>query len=188
MRIRNLLAVLFIAWVLVRAAADERPPASTGLTETLEKRLVQLDVAVEGDPAAIRAITAEDFAFYVGEHEVQGLIVDRLCVDGPATTAVTRVEGATASLPEPPAPRPRATFVFYFDQTHLTLSGREFALVTARELINRLVVEGSQASIVSSAKRLETFVAMTGDREKLLAGLERLRKDPRHMESYAQTE
>lgn len=189
--IRNLIAVLLIAWVLVRAAADERPPASTGLTETLEKRLVQLDVAVEGDLTAIRAITAEDFAFYVGEHAVQGLIVDHLCLDVPTTTAVTRVEGATERLPPTPAPqasRPRATFVFFFDQTHLTLSGREFALVTARDLINRLVVEGSQASIVSSAKRLETFVAMTGDREKLLAGLEKLRTDPRHVESYAQTE
>jgi hypothetical protein len=190
MRVEKLLAVTIVVWAMAGAAADQ-PPKPTALTEKVEKRLVQLDVAVEGDPSTIRAITAKDLALYVGEHEVQGLIVDPLCADEPPPARPAEKDHAAEIPPSVAAPqvtRPRATFVLFFDQTHLTLAGREFALITARELINRLVVEGTRASIVSSARRLETFVAMTGDREKLLAGLETLRNDPRHIESYAETE
>jgi hypothetical protein len=160
------------------------------LTETVEKRLVQLDIAVEGDPAAIRAITAKDFVLYVGEREVQGLIVDHLCGDEPASEPETKdaqpVEGPAGAAPK--ITRPRATFVFYFDQPHLTMAGREFSLETTRELIIRLVVEGTRASIVSNGRRLETVVPLTADREKLLAGLEKVRNNPKQFESYAMTE
>jgi hypothetical protein len=198
-RIPKLVVAALLAWVAVRATADDTPaappanppPRPTGLTETVEKRLVQLDVAVEGDPAAIRAITAKDFALYVGEREVQGLIVDRLCGDEPAPN-VSTTDDQVAPSPQPsvvpPVPRSRATFVFYFDQPHLTMAGRELSLETTRDLISRLVVNGAQASIVSSGRRLETIVPMTGDRKRLLAGLERLRNDPRQFESYAMTE
>ena len=67
----------------VGLAVAERP-TPTGLEEKVEKRLVQFDVAVEGDPDAIRAITAKDVALYVGVHEIQGLIVDPFCGDSPA--------------------------------------------------------------------------------------------------------
>ena len=43
-------------------------------------------------------------------------------------------------------------------------------------------------SIVSNAKRLETIVPLTEDREKLLAGLERLRNDPSQWDSYSDGE
>jgi hypothetical protein len=195
----KLLAVAVIACLAARPApgaapadrsADE-PPKSAALTETLEKRLVQLDVAVEGDRDAIRGITAQDFVLYVGEHEVAGLIVDRLCGDGPPPATPTLSDRP----PEIPAPgiaptitRPRATYVFFFDQPHLTMAGRSLSLDTTADLIKRLVVEGSRASIVSSAKRLETIVPLTGERGTLLAGLERLRTDLRQWDSYSETE
>ena len=198
-RVPKLVVAAFIAWVAVRAtAADgpaapraDQPPKPTGLNETVEKRLVQLDVGVEGDRDAIRGITAKDFVFYVGEHEVQGLIVDHLCGDerppGPA-----KPDDRSADKPKtvavPPITRPRATFVFFFDQPHLTQAGRALSLETARDLITRLVVDGTRASIVSSSKRLETIVPLTEDRAKLVAGLERLRGDPRQWESYSETE
>jgi hypothetical protein len=194
MRVRNLVAAAFVAWAAVHAARGDGPvappvdqhPKPTGLTESVEKRLVQLDVAVEGDREAIRAITAKDFALYVGEHEVQGLIVDRLCGDvlppvtpGPSDRSAETPEARSV----PPITRPRATYVFVFDQPHLTMAGRALSLETAGELIKRLVVEGSRASIVSNAKRLETIVPLTGDRGTLLAGLERLRTDLRQWDS-----
>jgi len=198
-RIRKVVGAAFLAWAAVRAAAGDGPPAPpadqppkpTSLTETVEKRLVQLDVAVEGDPAAIRAITAKDFALYVGEHEIQGLIVDHLCGDEPPPAAPSKEADAAETPPPvvaPPVPRPRATFVFYFDQPHLTMAGRDLSLETTRDLINRLVVEGTQASIVSSARRLQTVVPLTADRETLLAGLEKLRNDPKQFDAYAMTE
>jgi hypothetical protein len=154
------------------------------MTETVEKRLVQLDVAVEGDREAIRGITAKDFALYVGEHEVSELIVDRLCGDAPTPAGSPTPE----DVPPQQTTRPGATFVFFFDQPHLTTAGRTLSLETSRDLINRLVVNGARASIVSNAKRLETIVPVTGDREKLLVGLERIRKDPRIWDSYSDTE
>jgi hypothetical protein len=183
MRVRKLLAVTILFWAMARAAPDQAPK-STGLAETVEKRLVQLDVAVEGDRDAIRGITAKDFALYVGEHEIQGLIVDRLCGDAPAPPETPNREEA----PTAQATRTRPTFAFFFDQPHLTTMGRSLSLETAKGLINRLIVNGARASIVSNAKRLETIVALTGDRDKLLAGLERLRDDPKQWDSYSETE
>ena len=88
----------------------------------------------------------------------------------------------------PTITRPRATYVFFFDQPHLTMAGRGLSLDTTADLIKRLVVEGSRASIVSSAKRLETIVPLTGERGTLLAGLERLRTDLRQWDSYSRDE
>jgi hypothetical protein len=197
-RLWNLLTIGFLAWAAVWATADDgstaspskQPPKPTSLIETVEKRLVQLDVGVEGDPEAIRAITAKDFALYVGEHEVSGLIVDHLCGEAPSPEpeAKDAPPGEAPPIVVPKVIRPRATFIFFFDQNHLTMAGRTLSLATSRDLINRLVVDGSRASIVSNADRVETIVAMTGDREKLLAGLERVRNDPRQWESYAETE
>ena len=182
MRIPNLVAGAFLAWVAVWAA--DEPPKPTALTEKVEKRLVQLDVAVEGPRDAIQGITAKDFALYVGEHEVQGLIVDRLCGDAPTPPE----SPAPEQPPTPQISRPRATFTFFFDQPHLTMEGRSRSLETSRDLINRLIVNGARASIVSNAKRLQTIVPLTGDREKLLAGVDRLRDDPRLWDSYSDTE
>jgi hypothetical protein len=198
-RPRRLLVAAFVAWLASRAAIAERSaapkadqsPKPTTLTESVEKRLVQLDVAVEGDRDAIRAIKAEDFALYVGTHEVTGLIVDPLC-DEPSAPEPAAEAAPSAATPQPKvAPqvtRPRATFIFFFDQPHLTQAGREFSLATTKDLINRLVVDGGRASIVSNARSLQTIVPMTGDREKLLAGLVRLRGDLRQWDSYATTE
>jgi hypothetical protein len=194
----KLAVAAFLALAAVWAAADDGPappaanpsPKPTRLTETVEKRLVQIDVAVEGDPAAIHAITAKDFVLYVGEREVRGLIVDHLCGDSPAGEPESKDtqpnEGPSSVASK--TNRPRATFIFYFDQTHLTTLGRGGSLETARVLIDRLVVDGSKASIVSSASRLETIVPMTGDRRKLQAGLETLRTNLSQVDSYAATE
>ncbi len=190
MRIPRLVTAALLAGVAVWAA--DPPPKPTGLAETVEKRLVQLDVGVEGDRDAIRGITAKDFVLYVLEHEVQGLIVDRLCGDEPpppvSGTEDDRITESPQTAVAPQVLRPHATFVFFFDQPHLTMAGRALSIETARDLIKRLVVGGSRASIVSSARRLETIVPLTGDVEKLQAGLEKLRADLRQWDSYAATE
>ena len=159
-------------------------PTPTGLEEKLEKRLVQFDVAVEGDPDAIRAITAKDVAVYVGEHEIQGLIVDPFCGDSPTPTPSLAQPKAPAEQPA----RRRATFILFFDQPHLTLPGRTRSLEVSRELIARLVVNGARASIVSSGKRLEAIVPLTDNPELLFEGLERLRRNVDQLESYADGE
>ena len=198
-RVRKLIAAAVIAWVALGATVAaapakpgaDQPPTPTTLTESVEKRLVQLDVGVEGDRDAIRGITAKDFVLYVSEHEVQGLIVDPLCGETPPPESVTEpVRTAESPQPKvvPQVTRPGATFIFFFDQPHLTQAGRLLSIETTRDLINRLIVVGSRASIVSNAKSLQTIVPLTGDREKLLVGLEKLRADLRQWDSYAVTE
>jgi hypothetical protein len=68
------------------------------------------------------------------------------------------------------------------------MMGRGNGLDTAKELIDRLIVDGARATIVSSAKGVETVVPMTDDREKLRAGVDKLRADVRQWDSYAATE
>ncbi len=182
MRTGKAITGVLIAWAAVWGAKEK--PDATSLTETLEKRLVQLDVSVEGDRDAIRAVSAKDFALYVGEHEIRGLIVDRLCGESPAPPGSPR----QAEAPVAQIARPRATFVFFFDQPHLTMAGRAQSLETSQDLINRLIVNGARASLVSNAKRLETIVPMTADRQRLLDGLERLRNDSKQWDSYSETE
>jgi VWFA-related protein len=180
--IRAIVFSTFVAWAAGRAAEEQ--PTPTGLTEKVEKRLVQLDVAVEGDRDAILRLTAKDIAVYAGVDEVTGLIVDPLCGDstGPAPSPTQQEAPAVQSA------RPRVTFILFFDQPHLTLLGRTRSLETARELITQLLVDGAQASIVSNGKRLETIVPLTDNPERLLEGLERLRSSLAQLEAYADGE
>ena len=70
---RCLAAAMMVFFALPPTGAvspADQPPTPTGLTEKVEKRLVQVDVAVEGDRDAILAITAKDVTLYAGEHEV----------------------------------------------------------------------------------------------------------------------
>ena len=190
MTIRVARVVVAVAGFFAEAAGNQ-PPKPATLLESVETRLVQLDVAVEGDRDAIRAIKAEDFVLYVGTHEVTGLIVDPLCGDTSSHESSTEPAPTEHSAQPNVArdvTRQRATFIFFFDQPHLTQAGRMLSLETTKDLINRLVVDGSRASLVSNARSLQTIVPMTGDREKLLAGLVRLRADLKQWDSYAETE
>ena len=66
--------------------------------------------------------------------------------------------------------------------------GRARGIEMAGELIDRLVVGGAKASIVSSATSMQMLVSPTDDRARLHAGLDAMRKDPRAFDSYAMTE
>lgn len=150
--------------------AVESPVAST-LEEKVESRLVQIDVPVDGTPEVVGSLTAQDFSLTVGGKAIAEFSVDRLCDDGqPGDGGFSR------------------SFLFFFDQPHLTQYGRANALDMARELVNRLVVRGARAAIVSSADKLKTVVPLTGDRALLLQGLDRLREDSTQWDSYAQQE
>lgn len=148
------LAVFVLCLPLVSADGPakpraDQPPTPTALAETVETRVVQLDVRVEGDPEAIRGLNAEDFVLHVDAHEVQGLIVDRLCgATSPPDSGTTSVPPSEGSEPKvvPQVTRPRATFIFFFDQPHLTLLGRTRSLETLRRPLT------SDASLISRSR------------------------------------
>jgi hypothetical protein len=124
----------------------------------------------------------EDFFFLVGHTRVEDFSADRVCNSWPEGAGEPRPDESRS--PEMSAP----SFLFFFDQMHLTKSGRANALDVARDLVNRLVTHGARAAIVSSASRLETFVPLTDDRSRLLQGLDRLRDDPTQQDTNAQFE
>jgi len=163
---------------------DARPaaPVASKLEEKLETELVQLDVSIDGDPKVVRSLRPEDFSLTVGGRDILAFTADRLCAEAPAAGR----EGDLGESAQAGAPAP--SFVFYFDQPHLTTFGRTNALEIARDLIERLVVNGARAAIVSGAAKLETVVPLTGDRLRLQQGLDRLRGDVTQWDRYAATE
>ncbi len=152
------------------------PPADIGFLERAAIRLAQVDVTVRGDAETIDSLEAGDFLVSVLGHRVEGLALDRIC-------APSR-RGDPAA---PGAARP-TTFLFFFDQPHLTMAGRQRAIDTARDLVRRLVPGSGRATIVSSARTVETLAGPTADPEELIAALGRLEKSTRQWDPYAQME
>ncbi len=77
------------------------------------------------------------------------------------------------------------TWLLYFDQPHLTLSGRARAIQLARDVLPKILREGDRALIVSNARNLVTVQPMTSELDRLIAALDRLEKDQTQFDSYA---
>lgn len=188
-------AFLFFVAICASVAAAEaaaspaasEPPRPSGLIERVETRLVQLDVMVEGKSDDLYRLSAADFELLVGGTSISNLIVDRICPQGQPAPP-TDVARAPTSTGDKPTPGPAITFVFFFDQPHLTFPGRARAIELTRELIPRLVTGKNRGMIVSSAAEMATIVPLTQDTAFLLQGLDRLEKDLRQWDPYAEAE
>jgi len=186
-------AALALAPLLLLACTDarcqdEEPVRDLGIVERAERRLVQIDVTVLGPAERVAALTADDFRVTIGGREIDSILVDRLCGDeetASGSIAAGSLQGAGAARPV----SPRGTsYLFYFDQHHLTMAGRERSIELARELVERLIGGADRAMIVSAGLEVRTFVGFTSDREELYAALERLREDARQWDPYASQE
>jgi VWFA-related protein len=164
---------------LAARPAEEPDPApreipESPLVERVASRLAQIDVTVSGPPELVQGLTPEDFRVRVGLKRVASFTVDRFCGDAPG------------ELPAGAA-RP-ASYVLYFDQSQLTLSGRNRALMLARELVPQLLRGGSRGMVVSNARRLAVLSEFTGDPGALLATLDRLENDLDQWDLFAEQE
>jgi VWFA-related protein len=175
-------------------AADESDetrtdePKAIGLVERAGTRLAQLDITVVGPPEVLATLTADDFTIKIHFTKVKEFRLDRLC-DLPPTAEAAAPE--SEPLPDPgtaPQALSRATYLLYFDQTHMTLSGRQRSLELARELVERLIRDGSRGMIVSNAARLEVIEPFTDDAQRLRDALQRLETDRDQWDFFAQTE
>lgn len=174
------------------AAAQEPspPPRPTAIVERTGSRLAQLDVTVAGPAGVVEALTREDFELRVDNRWVETFFVDRVC-------APTVAEGAAESAPAaeavgalaPPADSgPTLTVVFYFDQPHMTMAGRNRSIDIAKDMVSDLFGTRARGMIVSAARELKVFTDMTSDAATLLAALEALRNDPKHWDPFAMSE
>ncbi|HKQ61814.1 MAG TPA: hypothetical protein VJS92_11005 [Candidatus Polarisedimenticolaceae bacterium] len=177
----------FTAWAA--AAPPAAPPAPSGLIERTGRRLAQLDVTVSGPREAIENLGPDDFELTLGIRKIHELSVDRICHENAVPAAETAAAAGEPAPAEPPAVRPApTTFVFYFDQPHLTMEGRQRALDLTRELVPKLVHDGNRASIVSSGKELVTLADSSTEPAPLLEALGRLEHDFAQFDPFAQQE
>ncbi len=186
--IRALAAALLAALAAATPAAEE--PKRIGLVEKAGTHLAQIDVTLSGKPEVLESLGPDDFAGKVLFHQIGNVIVDRVCQ--PAAQPAGEAPEAAAPATEPSRQirvrsRP-ATYLFYFDQPHLTMAGRQRALDLAREIIPKLVTGEATGMIVSSARELATVAPLTSSAPKLLEALDRLEKDRKQWSPYAELE
>jgi len=166
------------------AADPPEHPKDLGLVERASTRLAQLDVTVTGNKGAIDGLTAADFELKLNDKPVPHLLVDDLC-PGRATPGETPApEGARV----PPPRETAASYLLYFDMPHLTQSGRQGALSSARELLPKLLAGGQRAMIVINALQLKMVAPLTGDVSALDAALVHLVADRDAFDPYAASE
>lgn len=196
---RVLSALAASCLVALPVASEEPPPApaeeprQVGLAERVEARLAQIDVTVSGPRDVVSTLTKDDFEVWVNRAPLQKFTVDRLCqpVEAEADREEPGGEPATRRQEEPAAQAPRAAaanYLFYFDQGHLTMAGRQTAIEMARELVRTLVRRGSRAMIVSNAAEVRAVAPLTPSQETLLASLDQLERDRDQWDPYAEQE
>lgn len=172
------------ALVAIAAAAHGQPrefagdPLESDLVERGGIRLTQVEVAVRGPREVVASLTEADFRVKLQMRWVEGLQADRFCTAPDSGDAMDW----QSALP------PSVRYLLYFDQTHLTLTGRAQAIDIAHGLIESLVQNGNQVKIVSSARRMVTVEEFTSDAGRLHAALKRLENDRFQWESFAQLE
>jgi len=191
--IRRALAVAVVLATAGRAADPPENPKDVGLVERASTRLAQIDVTVTGERGAIEGLTAADFEVKLNDKLVPNLLVDDLCLPRPGPQAEVPAPppvapGVAAPAPLEPPRATVATYLFYFDMAHLTQSGRQGSIASAREMLPKLLAGGHRAMIVASAAELKTVVPLTSDRTRLDAALVKMTDDQETFDTYAATE
>mgnify|MGYP001029080306 CR=1 FL=1 len=186
-----LLLTLAFSFPQVPGGKEPEPerPADSGFVEKAGTHLGQIDVSLSGDPAVLDSRRAEDFEVRVLQRIVEGAIVDRVCAPDDSRPQALAPPGIPASASPSIESRTRpATHLFYFDQPHLTMAGRQRAIDLAREMIPGLVRDGNRGILVSDGQRFETLAGPTSDAAELVAALDRLENDPTQWDSFSYLE
>ncbi len=190
MRFKWLLSGILALSILapVTIPAPDESPRSLDLVERTGSRLAQLDVTVTGPKGFVDDLTAADFDLIVGGRFIEEFIVDKVCPSSsasiPSETLATE-DGSSVALAKVDA---RTTYLFYFDQPHLTMAGRQESIELAQEMIPDLMDGTAQAMIVSGARKLQVVQEMTSDPVALAAGLDRLQRDREQWSTWAMEE
>ena len=195
MLIRIALSVAVVITVARTGIAADPPeaPRDLGLTERTSTRLTQIDVTVSGAKNAIQGLTAADFVVRLNDKRVPNIVVDDLCLVSPSVRSTAPLEAPAApNLPaasKSESARPAgATYLFYFDMAHLTQSGRQGAIDSAREMLPKLLLGENRAMIIANAAELKTLVPLTSDVTTLDAALAKMIHDVSTFDIYASTE
>ncbi|HEX6096976.1 MAG TPA: VWA domain-containing protein [Thermoanaerobaculia bacterium] len=152
-------AVLCWSLLLLPCAAYAQQAGTFG--EVLEVGLTSVDVVAtdaQGNP--VTGLKASDFEVY--EDGKRQAITNFSAFDGSGSSAVILRDGETPQeVQEPPAPR---KFIFYIDDSSLTLENRRAIFPSVRKFLSTYVREGDQALLVTWNRALKVRVPWTTDR------------------------
>ena len=126
--ISSVLSLCLLLLVTGAAAQDEDPPPAgetpreIGLVEEARTRLAQLDVTVTGPADVIGTLTAADFELVLVGKTIDAFTVDRVCpaAEPRRTSSPAEPAAPVTDAQEPTSLRMPVTYLFYFDQHHLT--------------------------------------------------------------------
>ena len=160
--------VLFSSALSARADKAPPPPAplDPGLSERAESRLVQFELRVSRKGVPVGGLHADDFDIELGGKPLTAFTMDDMCAS----------EAAAESAP---AARP-GSFIFYFDDSELTLEGRVRAIEVARLAAASLLAHGHDLLIYRNTNVLRTETKWTHDAAEVSAALDRIAADPGH--------
>lgn len=180
---RKLMAAAFGVWIVTAAPgpsllAEDREPRDVGIEQRVKRELLQIDLSVRGPLDVIESLAPSNLQIKIARREFPVSALDRVCASD-VRPVPTSSDTATAG-----SSRRHASFLFYFDQHHLTPEGRERSIELARELVPQLIRDGNHAMVVSAGREMRVFVDWTEDQTRLIDGLERLHADPGQRDDY----
>lgn len=175
--------LIVLSFTSVNAQSPEQTepseqPARSGLVEREDTELAQVDLSVTGPPDVVATLTADDLKLKVNLKKVREFQLDRLC-EPPDPEAPAR------EIPRPSTP---VSYLFYFEQAHLTFGGRARAMDIASRLIPELVRDGSRGMLVSNASRFKVIEGWTTEPDRMLQAVKRLEQDRSQWQFYAEEE
>jgi VWFA-related protein len=179
-----LLACVAVAASLatICAAKESDKPKDLGLVEKAGSRLVQIDLSVTRRDGSSVDIQPSDLEVRVGKTTIRDFTLDRVCSPAAPTAPAAPTSSPRSSTPA------IASYLFYFDEPHMTYAGRARALDVARELVKTLIVGGNRGMVISNGRDLLALSGLTSDPAELLGALDRLQNDTSRQDNYAEQE
>ncbi len=180
--------ILLVPLALAQEAERMEEPVASGMVESAERRLIQLDVSFTPKKKDVGLIVPElgpqDFDLVINTRPIRIDYADRICNVEQREVAVTVEPGLPGEPVTPRAVRQPYTFIFYIEHALLTMRGQNVALEMAEDLIPELIVDGNRGMVISSGRKL-VQTGFSTDPEPLLEAIQRVRKDTAQWSEYA---
>ncbi len=160
------------------------PPLQSGVTETVEVRLVTIDaVVLDAEDRAVQGLDRDAFELDLDGKPAEIVAVDESGRPSPSPPGPPAASAVRSPAPSGASPRPR--IVLALDYPHLILPHRRDRGAYVASIVHRLELQFGSAGtletdvmLVALAGGLRTVQPFTRDAGTLVASLRRMRDDP----------
>lgn len=171
MRLSHSIFIMFGLVVLtigasVRAAGPAAPlPVQPGLSERIERRLIQFEMRIAKKGTPVRGVSTKDLDIELSGKPLKNFTLDDMCGDGSDIAF-----GGSGTRP--------GSSIFYFDEPELTMEGRLRAVEVAKLVAAPLIAHGHDILILRNGASVRAESTWTRDLVEVHAALDRLASDP----------